>query len=146
MSDEFDVFAQTAKSARQFQQTPQAAGQGGGGEAQPSAAQAQDGGVKRQAQGGGVRHFRGKQQPRQGGAQQQRRTQKQGNSPLRGPGAGESVNPLLNAPLPKDTPQTSAEAPQGNRNPDLAEYRLADIQTWPAQQIVDRMMPGADPE
>ena len=40
----------------------------------------------------------------------------------------------------------AAPAVNPNRNPDLPEYRLADIQTWPAPAIVERMMPGADPE
>ena len=69
------------------------------------------------------------------------------NSPIRGANGAESVNPLLNAPLPKeeggDRPEPAANP---NRNPSLPEYRLADIQTWPAQDIVDKMMPGADPE
>ena len=69
------------------------------------------------------------------------------NSPIRGANGSESVNPLLNAPLPKDEGAEHSEpVVNPNRNPELPEYRLADIQTWPAQQIVDRMMPGADPE
>ena len=77
----------------------------------------------------------------------QRGGQKQNNSPIRGANGEESVNPLLNAPLP--TEPSGAETEQvanPNRNPALPEYHLSDIQTWPAQQIVDRMMPGADPE
>ena len=69
------------------------------------------------------------------------------NSPIRGANGEESVNPLLNAPLPTEQKAGEAEAPvKTNRNPELPEYSLADIQTWPAQQIVDKMMPGADPE
>ncbi len=69
------------------------------------------------------------------------------NSPLRGSNGEESVNPLLNAPLPTEQRAGEAEvAVNPNRNPNLAEYNLSDIQTWPAQQIVDKMMPGADPE
>ena len=61
--------------------------------------------------------------------------------------SGESVNPLLNAPLPTEPKEAEPEAPgNANRNPDLPEYQLKDIQTWPAPQIVERMMPGADPE
>ena len=72
---------------------------------------------------------------------------KSNNSPLRGANGEESVNPLLNAPLPTEQKAVEPEAPANpNRNPDLPEYQLKDIQTWPAQQIVDRMMPGADPE
>ena len=72
---------------------------------------------------------------------------KANNSPIRGANGEESVNPLLNAPLPTEQKAVEPEAPANpNRNPDLPEYQLKDIQTWPAQQIVDRMMPGADPE
>ena len=72
---------------------------------------------------------------------------KPSNSPIRGANGEESVNPLLNAPLPTEA-KVAGEAPSvnPNRNLDLPEYRLADIQTWPAPQIVERMMPGADPE
>ena len=74
-------------------------------------------------------------------------SKKPNNSPIRGANGEESVNPLLNAPLPTEPKAAEPEAPANpNRNPDLPEFRLADIQTWPAQQIVDRMMPGADPE
>ena len=77
----------------------------------------------------------------------QNRPAKPNNSPIRGANGAESVNPLLNAPLPTE-PKAQQEAANvnPNRNPDLPEYRLADIQTWPAPQIVERMMPGADPE
>ena len=75
------------------------------------------------------------------------RQAKTNNSPIRGANGEESVNPLLNAPLPPETKAQESEAPANpHRNPELAEYRLADIQTWPAPQIVERMMPGADPE
>ena len=72
---------------------------------------------------------------------------KQNNSPLRGANGEESVNPLLNAPLPTEQKAAEPEPPANpRRNPELPEFQLKDIQTWPAQQIVDRMMPGADPE
>ena len=67
------------------------------------------------------------------------------NRPPAGAG-GESVNPLLNAPLPQEPERVAAPMANPNRDPSLPEYRLADIQTWPAPQIVERMMPGADPE
>ena len=67
----------------------------------------------------------------------------QNNAPRRV--GGESVNPLLNAPLPKDDPGVNP-ALHTHRNPELPEYRLADIQTWRPEEIVERMMPGADPE
>ena len=72
---------------------------------------------------------------------------KPNTSPLRGANGEESVNPLLNAPLPTE-PKVDQPADNGaaHRNPALPEYRLQDIQSWPAQQIVERMMPGADPE
>lgn len=71
------------------------------------------------------------------------------NSPLRGANGEESVNPLLNAPLPTaENPTQEAEEVSTNLNRDesLPEYHLSDIQTWPAPKIVERMMPGADPE
>jgi transcription termination factor Rho len=71
------------------------------------------------------------------------------NSPLRGANGEESVNPLLNAPLPTaENPTQEAEEASTNSNRDesLPEYHLSDIQTWPAPKIVERMMPGADPE
>ena len=71
---------------------------------------------------------------------------KANNSPLRGANGSESVNPLLNAPLPTEPVQTAVSLANPNRNPELPEYRLADIQTWPSPVIVERMMPGADPE
>ena len=72
---------------------------------------------------------------------------KQNNSPLRGANGEESVNPLLNAPLPTEQKSAAEEVQVNpNRNPELPEYRLADIQTWSAPVIVERMMPGADPE
>ena len=73
--------------------------------------------------------------------------QKGNASPIRGANGEESVNPLLNAPLPTEPRAAAVEAPANpNRNPDLPEFQLKDIQTWPAPQIVERMMPGADPE
>ena len=73
--------------------------------------------------------------------------QKGNASPIRGANGEESVNPLLNAPLPTEQRAAESEAPANpNRNPDLPEFQLKDIQTWPAPQIVERMMPGADPE
>ena len=71
---------------------------------------------------------------------------KANNSPLRGANGSESVNPLLNAPLPTEPVQAAVSFANPNRNPELPEYRLADIQTWPSPVIVERMMPGADPE
>lgn len=73
---------------------------------------------------------------------------KTNNSPIRGANGEESVNPLLNAPLPpaEQKAQEASEGTNPNRNPELPEYSLADIQTWPAPQIVEKMMPGADPE
>ena len=69
------------------------------------------------------------------------------NSPIRGANGEESVNPLLNAPLPPEPQAVESEQQVNpNRNFDLPEYNLKDIQTWPAPLIVERMMPGADPE
>ena len=91
------------------------------------------------ASGGGKKKFFRKAYSRTAG--------KANNSPIRGANGEESVNPLLNAPLPTEQKVAEPEAPANpRRNPDLPEFYLSDIQTWPAQQIVDRMMPGADPE
>jgi len=80
-------------------------------------------------------------------SRQMHRGPKTNNSPIRGANGSESVNPLLNAPLPSEQAAAQPEAAANpKRDPSLPEYRLADIQIWPAQQIVDKMMPGADPE
>ncbi len=117
MAEEFDVFA----GAMKHQQN----GNGGSGAPQP--------------QHRGKKPFH-KKFNRGGG-------QNKNNSPLRGANGEESVNPLLNAPLPTEPKAVEPEAPANpNRNPDLPEFQLKDIQTWPAPLIVERMMPGADPE
>ena len=114
--EELDVFAQSAKPAR----TPASANPPAGGNQQP---------MKRQ--------FR-KHSPMRPGHKN--------NFAPRG-AAAESVNPLLNSPLPPEPAEAPANAPAAaNRDPMLSEFRLADIQTWPAPVIVERMMPGADPE
>ena len=119
MSDELDVFAQPAAEAK-----PQDAAK------QQIPAQPQQ-----------------KKQHKKGRGQQRKQQPKANNSPIRGSDGSESVNPLLNAPLPKEQRvEESAPAANPNRRADLPEYRLADIQIWPAQEIVDKMMPGADPE
>ena len=117
MADEFDVFANSKSAA-------------GGGKEQPPARPAPAKSAKR------VHH---KNHARQA---------KANNSPIRGANGEESVNPLLNAPLPSEQrAEQNQEAPANpNRNPELPEFRLADIQTWPAPAIVEKMMPGADPE
>ena len=114
--EELDVFAQSAKPAR----PPASANPPAGGNQQP---------MKRQ--------FR-KHSPMRPGHKN--------NFAPRG-AAAESVNPLLNSPLPPEPTEAPANAPAAaNRDPMLSEFRLADIQTWPAPVIVERMMPGADPE
>ena len=118
MAEEFDVFADALKS-----NNPPAVEKA----AQPAPA--------------AVRKFRGRNN------KSFQHNKAVNNSPLRGSNGEESVNPLLNAPLPTEQRAGEAEvAVNPNRNPNLAEYNLSDIQTWPAQQIVDKMMPGADPE
>ena len=126
MAEELDVFANSMK--------PQP---------RPAAQQEQQGGPQGPQQGG-----KPQKKPFHGGRKQfGRQQQKQNNSPIRGSNGEESVNPLLNAPLPTEQRAQESEVPANpNRNPDLPEYRLADIQTWPAPTIVERMMPGADPE
>ena len=136
MSDEFDVFAQSAPSAP----TPDEAS------AKPSIAKPQQqGGVNGNGGNGVGKHqFRKGRNGRRGGVNN---GPKVNNSPIRGSNGQESVNPLLNAPLPTDEKSVEEEQPANpNRRDDLPEYRLADIQTWPAPQIVEKMMPGADPE
>ena len=126
MSEEFDVFAQSAKPQPQPQPRPVGGNpQNGGG----------DGGKKKFRKPGGMNGHPPHRPP------------KQNNSPIRGGNGTESVNPLLNAPLPTE-PRAQQPEPAANprRDPTLPEYRLADIQIWPAPQIVERMMPGADPE
>ena len=131
MSDEIDVFAQCMKPT-QPQPAPKPVAQSGS--QSTSAAQP---------------HNAAKPQKKafHAGRKSFARPQKQNSSPIRGANGTESVNPLLNAPLPTEQNVQQVEQPANpNRDPSLPEYRLADIQTWPAQQIVDCMMPGADPE
>ena len=45
--------------------------------------------------------------------------------------------------IPQDQPQQSAVVP---RNPDLPEYKLADIHSWDNAEIVEKMMPDANAE
>ena len=117
---EFDVFADVAPRRRQ------------GDAAQPSLPPQQ--GVKKRFRAPYKKFSRAVAGP------------KQNNSPIRGSNGEESVNPLLNAPLPTEPVREQETLANPNRDPSLPEYRLADIQTWPAPQIVERMMPGADPE
>jgi len=78
---------------------------------------------------------------------QRRPVAKQNLSPIRGANGSESVNPLLNAPLPKDEDVQDPEMQQSPaRNPNLPEYRLSDLLAWSGQAIVEKMMPSADPE
>ena len=56
-------------------------------------------------------------------------------SPIRGANGAESVNPLLNAPLPTEPAVSAAAETRFNRNPDLEEFHLADTQTRPAPAI-----------
>ena len=158
MSDELDIFAgaitkgsaskpaqqQPKQQPAQQGQSPQPAGQQGQAP-QQATPQAQPGQQGQAPQAGQVGKKRDKFRNR--GGRNFTRGNKPNNSPIRGANGEESVNPLLNAPLPTDQKELEPEAPANpNRNPDLPEYRLADIQTWPAPQIVERMMPGADPE
>ena len=141
MSEELDVFAGANAAPKQPRQESDA-------EPSPSAEAAPSPDAQSGADAAGRQPY---SQPRQGkkfhGGRKQFARQQKNNSPIRGANGEESVNPLLNAPLPKEQKEQQNEAPANpNRNPELPEYRLADIQTWPAPQIVERMMPGADPE
>ena len=105
MADEFDVFAGAMKGQQK--------GGNGGGQGRP-----------------GRKPFHKKFN--RGGGQ----GPKPNNSPLRGANGEESVNPLLNAPLPTEQKAAEPEAPANpNRNPDLPEYQLKDIQTWPGSRL-----------
>ena len=141
MAEEFDVFAGSMKSPNP---APQQNGGGNNGGNAPAAAGSAPQSNPGQANSGG----HNKQQRRQfHHGKPFNRPQKPNGSPIRGANGSESVNPLLNAPLPTE-PKTSepSEAVNPRRDPDLPEYRLADIQTWSAPVIVEKMMPGADPE
>ena len=157
MSDSLDIFAgaitksSSSKDQPQAKQQNQQQGQpqqqsSQQGQAPQNAQQAQPS-QPAQPQNGGGQGGKKRDKFRNRGGRNFNRNGKQNNSPIRGANGEESVNPLLNAPLPTDQKELEPEAPANpNRNPDLPEYRLADIQTWPAPQIVERMMPGADPE
>ena len=157
MSDSLDIFAgaitksSSSKDQPQAKQQNQQQGQpqqqsSQQGQAPQNAQQAQPT-QPAQPQNGGGQGGKKRDKFRNRGGRNFNRNGKQNNSPIRGANGEESVNPLLNAPLPTDQKELEPESPANpNRNPDLPEYRLADIQTWPAPQIVERMMPGADPE
>ena len=157
MSDSLDIFAgaitksSSSKDQPQAKQQNQQQGQpqqqsSQQGQAPQNAQQAQPS-QPAQPQNGGGQGGKKRDKFRNRGGRNFNRNGKQNNSPIRGANGEESVNPLLNAPLPTDQKELEPESPANpNRNPDLPEYRLADIQTWPAPQIVERMMPGADPE
>ena len=142
MSEELDVFAGTTAAAKQPR--PEADASAADAEAQPSPDTPADG--EAESSGAG-RQYQQRQGKKFHNGRKQYQRQQKNNSPIRGANGEESVNPLLNAPLPKEQKAQENEPPANpNRNPELPEHRLADIQTWPAPQIVERMMPGADPE
>lgn len=121
MAEEFDVFAQSEKPQQPQPRPANSNPQNNGGAKKPF----------RKPSGGHTPH----------------RPPQKNNSPIRGANGAESVNPLLNAPLPTEPRVQQPEAlANPHRDPSLPEYRLADIQIWPAPQVVERMMPGADPE
>ena len=157
MSDSLDIFAGAITKSSSSKDQPQAKQQNQqqGQPQQQSSQQVQAPQNAQQAQptqpaqpqNGGGQGGKKRDKFRNRGGRNFNRNGKQNNSPIRGANGEESVNPLLNAPLPTDQKELEPESPANpNRNPDLPEYRLADIQTWPAPQIVERMMPGADPE
>ena len=148
MNEELDIFANVApkggKNQKPQNQQPQA--QAPQAQAPQPQSQPSQSSQPSQQQGGNQGNKK-RDKFRNRGGRNFNRNGKQNNSPIRGANGEESVNPLLNAPLPTDQKELEPESPANpNRNPDLPEYRLADIQTWPAPQIVERMMPGADPE
>ena len=157
MSDSLDIFAGAITKSSSSKDQPQAKQQNQQ-QGQPQQQSSQQGqttqnaqqtqsSLSAQPQNGGGQGSKKRDKFRNRGGRNFNRNGKQNNSPIRGANGEESVNPLLNAPLPTDQKELEPESPANpNRNPDLPEYRLADIQTWPAPQIVERMMPGADPE
>ena len=157
MSDSLDIFAGAITKSSSSKDQPQAKQQNQQ-QGQPQQQSSQQGQTLQNAQqaqptqpaqpqNGGGQGGKKRDKFRNRGGRNFNRNGKQNNSPIRGANGEESVNPLLNAPLPTDQKELEPESPANpNRNPDLPEYRLADIQTWPAPQIVERMMPGADPE
>ena len=157
MSDSLDIFAGAITKSSSSKDQPQAKQQNQQqgqpqqqsfqqGQAPQNAQQVQPS-QPAQPQNGGGQGGKKRDKFRNRGGRNFNRGNKPNNSPIRGANGEESVNPLLNAPLPTDQKELEPESPANpNRNPDLPEYRLADIQTWPAPQIVERMMPGADPE
>ena len=154
MSDSLDIFAGAITKSSSSKDQPQAKQQNQQ-QGQPQQQSSQQGQAPQNAQpsqpaqpqNGGGQGGKKRDKFRNRGGRNFNRNGKQNNSPIRGANGEESVNPLLNAPLPTDQKELEPESPANpNRNPDLPEYRLADIQTWPAPQIVERMMPGADPE
>ncbi len=137
MSEEFDVFAQATPAAAPAKANG-GAGAGGTGGGKHGGEAKGEGGSQRPNKA-----FRGKRGP--GGRRPS--SPRENASPIRGSNGTESVNPLLNARLPSELPEPQEEAQSNpNRRADLPEYHLSDIQTWPAPLIVERMMPGADPE
>ena len=142
MAEEFDVFAGSMKNAASAPQ------QNGGGKEGGASAPAGGAPQSNQGQSNQGQSNHNRQQKRQfHHGKPFNRPQKPNASPIRGANGSESVNPLLNAPLPTEPKSAEpAEAVNPRRDPSLPEFRLADIQTWPAPVIVERMMPGADPE
>lgn len=122
MADTLDVFAGALKAAAKPQNKNP--GNAGGG---ASAPQPQQQDASRNGGGNNKKKFFNKSRGNfgRGGGNGAR-----GNaSPIRGANGEESVNPLLNAPLPTEARDAEPAAANPNRNPDLPEYRLADIQT-----------------
>ena len=145
MSDEFDVFAGSMKPAKP-QPAPAAEKAAPGGNAPQGGPAPSPAGQPLPNGGNGKKRFRNNKN-RNGGFNRGGKPPRPNSSPIRGANGEESVNPLLNAPLPSEQREAESAAPANpHRNPEMPEYRLADIQTWPAPQIVERMMPGADPE
>ena len=136
MSEEFDVFAQSKAPAVQSDKP-----------AADKAAEKPQNDAAKKPQGSGERRDYTKRRDTRGMQTNRRNNTNGPKKPQMNSTGAESVNPLLNAHPPmEERAETPIPVANPNRRPELPEYRLADIQTWPAPQIVEKMMSGADPE
>ena len=124
MSENLDVFAGAMKPA-QPQSAPAAEKAAAPNNAAPAQPASNANNAAAPNGGNAKKRFRNKR----GGFNRNNGQPRPNNSPIRGANGEESVNPLLNAPLPTEQHEAEAAAPANpNRNPDMPEYRLSDIQ------------------
>ena len=125
MSDSLDVFAGALKAAAKPQNKNP--GNAGGGSSAPQPQQQEQ--PRNGGNGGGNNKKKFFNNKNRGNFGRGGNGARQNASPIRGANGEESVNPLLNAPLPTEAHDAEPAPANPNRNPDLPEYRLADIQT-----------------